>query len=79
MFKFYQMTLLSFGCKIKCLMPEELPKYHKKNVKYSYYVGNGNNRNLVVEIMSKRWWWKEVSSMEDANFVWTQHRIPKLF
>ena len=37
---------------------EKLPKFSRKNKMYTYFVGPGNNRNLIVEKMSKRWWWR---------------------
>lgn len=61
-----------------CLPPTELPRYQKKQICYTYFVGNGNNRALIVEAMSRRWWWKEATRWQDANFVWTQHKIESL-
>ena len=40
--------------------------------KYCYYVGMGNNANLIRSVFRKRLWWKEVDSIDKAQFVWTQ-------
>ena len=58
---------------------EKLPKFSRKNKLYSYYVGPGNNKNLIVEKMSKRWWWRQVATMDSADFVWTQEKVKKIF
>lgn len=42
--------------------------------KFYYYIGGGNNCNLIRSILRKRSWWSEVDSMSKANFVWTQLR-----
>jgi hypothetical protein len=34
-------------------------KTRKNDKKYFYYVGKGNNKNLIVSIFKKRWWWLE--------------------
>jgi hypothetical protein len=58
MIRFYSLVLLSFHCSIIMPEPNDLPKFHRKHVRYSYYVGGGNNRLLITELMEKRWWWK---------------------
>lgn len=30
---------------------------NKNEVKYKYYVGKGNNRQLVKALMKRRFWW----------------------
>ena len=32
-------------------------KESSREGKLKYYVGMGNNRNLIISIMRKRWWW----------------------
>jgi hypothetical protein len=34
-------------------------KYDKKNeIKYEVFIGCGNNKNLIKNVIQKRWWWK---------------------
>lgn len=41
--------------------------------KFKYYVGEGNNGELVVDIMSKRDWWELTESFNTLfNFKWQQ-------
>lgn len=35
---------------------EELLRF-KKPEKYTYYIGKGNNKNLLISLLKKRWWW----------------------
>jgi hypothetical protein len=44
-----------------------------------YFVGVGNNSNLIRSLMKKRFWFEEVSSDREANFVWTQIKLPHLY
>jgi hypothetical protein len=44
-----------------------------------YFVGRGNNSNLIRSLMKKRFWFEEVGSDKEANFVWTQIKLPHLF
>lgn len=44
----------------------------KKAEKYGYFVGKGNNKNLIISLFKKRWWWTEADDMSSAHFVWTQ-------
>ena len=59
-------------------LPKEINKTFYKNwksrVKYTYYVGGGNNANLIRSILRKRGWWSEVDNISNAHFVWTQLR-----
>ena len=48
----------------------------KERQRYTYYIGAGNNGNLVRSLMRKRCWWTEVDSTSKANLVWTQLRLP---
>lgn len=41
-------------------------------------MGHGNNKNLIVSILKKRWWWSESEDMCSSNFVWTQLKIPSI-
>jgi len=43
------MALLSYGC--------FLEDAGIRSGKLKYFVGNGNNRSVVVSILKKRWWW----------------------
>lgn len=49
---------------------------HREKIKYKYYIGSGNNCNLIRSLLRKRGWWSEVDHMNKANFVWTQLKIP---
>ena len=45
-----------------CSLRENIKEYDttiKNKPKYSYYVGKGNNKNLIISILKKRWWWTE--------------------
>ena len=39
-----------------------------------YFIGQGNNSELVKSIMKDRWWWTTAADVNEANFVWTQWR-----
>jgi hypothetical protein len=43
-------------------------------VYFRYYLGEGNNHNLVRSILKKRGWWMETNSVHKAQLVWTQNR-----
>jgi hypothetical protein len=47
MMKFYSHVMLSFHCYPSMIEAGDLPKFQRKNVKYSYFVGGGNNRMLI--------------------------------
>jgi len=51
------LLLTSFGCFLD---------KKASDVKYKYFVGQGNNRNLIVSIMKKRWWWIETNDSASA-------------
>ena len=42
---------------------------------YKYYVGPGNNNQLIAFLMKKRWFWTRVDSWQQADFIWTQHKL----
>lgn len=44
---------------------------------YKFYVGPGNNSDLVAKIIRKRPWWHRVDSARDAHFVWTSTKHKK--
>lgn len=48
MIRFYHIFLLSFACFLPQREAIDLPKFHKKSVKLTYFVGAGNNRQLIV-------------------------------
>jgi len=52
--------------------PSTLPL---KKDKFLFFVGNGNNKNLIRSIMKKRGWWMETENIDAANFVWSQLKI----
>ncbi|CAD8199428.1 unnamed protein product [Paramecium octaurelia] len=41
---------------------------------YYFYVGKGNNGNLLKNLFRQRWWWQEVDTLDlnKVNMVWTQ-------
>ena len=56
--------------------PLEVEEY-KKPVKY--YVGGGNNCNLVKSVLKNRFWLEETNSAQEASFVWTQIKVEEFF
>lgn len=46
---------------------------------YKYYLGKGNNSNLIKQCLSTRWWWTRVSEedIKTANLIWTQWKDKK--
>lgn len=44
---------------------------------YKFYVGPGNNSNLIVRLMRSRPWWSKTDSRKEANFVWTSLKHKK--
>ena len=44
-----------------------------------YYVGAGNNSNLLKSLMKKRFWFEETSKLKNANFAWTQIKVESIF
>jgi tubulin polyglutamylase TTLL1/tubulin monoglycylase TTLL3/8 len=41
---------------------------------YKYFLGKGNNSNLIKQCLSGRWWWTRVAEdeIESAHLIWTQ-------
>lgn len=63
MFNHFYIILSSFGVYLdrseeKNTIEGEI-KNRKIDKKYTYFVGKGNNKNLIVSILKKRWWWTE--------------------
>jgi hypothetical protein len=59
MFNHFSIILYSFGVYLNkndeiCNVNNVIKKNDKK---YLYFVGKGNNKNLIVSIFKKRWWW----------------------
>ena len=77
MLNFFSIFLSSFAVYIE--RPSTLECINssakKKLKKFTYFVGSGNNKNLIVSILKKRWWWTESESMSSADFVWTQLKM----
>jgi hypothetical protein len=46
---------------------------------YKYFLGQGNNSKLIKQVMSTRWWWVRVPSVDanSAHLYWTQWREQK--
>jgi hypothetical protein len=44
--------------------------------KVKYFVGGGNNCNLIKGIMKRRPWFQLTDKAQDAQFVWTQIKLP---
>jgi Tubulin-tyrosine ligase family len=43
-----------------------------KQCQFLYYVGRGNNSELIKELLKRRWWWKQADSSKEAHFLWSQ-------
>lgn len=43
--------------------------------KFLFFVGKGNNAELVKSIIKKRSWWVETDNPLKANLVWSQLKI----
>lgn len=55
--------------------PETLP------LPYKFYVGDGNNSNLIRSLFRRRFWWAQASSKQEEglNFLWTQLKLNSFF
>lgn len=49
--------LNKFGVSYGNIDSIKLPAYNRHISKFKFHVGYGNNRNLVVGVLKKRWWW----------------------
>lgn len=54
----------------------ELSQYE---IPLKFYVGRGNNSNLIKSLMKKRFWFEETTKAKEANFVWTQIKFETIF
>ena len=53
--------------------------YNFKPVKSPrYYIGCGNNHELVRSQFRSRLWWCQTDSMNNANLVWTQWKVSRI-
>lgn len=57
----------------------DMKRPQKTTPKLAVWIGRGNNRNLLVTLFKKRWWWRLADSLEEADLVWTQLKLPELF
>ena len=71
MFNFFSIFLASYGVYVE--HPSTLLPQKKK--KFAYFIGKGNNKNLIISIFKKRWWWTETDTISSADFVWTQLKV----
>lgn len=48
---------------------------------YKFYVGPGNNCNLIKGILKRRFWWNITTNknQDGINFMWTQLKINTYF
>ena len=44
---------------------------------YKFYVGPGNNSELVIKVIRSRPWWSRIDSAREAHFVWTATKHKK--
>ncbi len=47
--------------------------------KIKFYVGPGNNSNLIKGVMRRRPWFALTDKVSEANLVWTQIKVPGYF
>lgn len=83
MFDCLDIILNSYHCYLEAKSEEREDEVEKArgrviNNKYYYFVGSGNNSNLIRSILRKRSWWSETNSMSKANLVWSQLKIPEV-
>ena len=45
---------------------------------YKFYVGPGNNDQLIALLMKRRWYWTRVDTWTQADFIWTQNRVMEI-
>ena len=51
----------------------------QEKVVYKYFVGKGNNSEMIKSLMSARKWWTETLVLTEANFIWTQWKENQVF
>lgn len=49
------------------------------DIKFKYFVGAGNNSNLIKGLMRRRPWFQITEKPQDSHFVWTQIKITSIF
>jgi len=44
---------------------------------YKFFVGEGNNSNLIRGLFRRRFWWAQATSKQEEglNFLWTQLKL----
>jgi tubulin polyglutamylase TTLL1 len=55
----------------------EAPADYETKVKV--YLGKGNNSNLILGLIKRRPWYQITDKYQEANFVWTQIKVPAYF
>lgn len=48
---------------------------------YKFFVGEGNNSNLIRGLFRRRFWWSQAGSKQEEglNFLWTQLKLNSFF
>jgi hypothetical protein len=54
-----------------------IPEEYREKVKF--YVGGGNNSNLIKGLMKRRTWFQLTDKVQEAQFAWTQIKVPSIF
>jgi hypothetical protein len=47
--------------------------------KIKYFIGPGNNSNLIKGIIKRRPWFQLTDKVQEAQLVWTQIKVPTVF
>jgi hypothetical protein len=55
----------------------QIPEEYGEKIKF--FVGSGNNSNLIKGLMKRRPWFQLTDKMQDAQFVWTQIKVSSIF
>ncbi len=64
-----------------CLFVFTPETINNTNQAYKFYVGPGNNCNLIKGVLKRRFWWTVTANKneEGINFMWTQLKINQFF
>lgn len=64
-----------------CLFVFTPETVNNPNQGYKFYVGPGNNCNLIKGVLKRRFWWTITTNKSDdnINFIWTQLKINTFF
>lgn len=64
-----------------CLFVFTPEMVNNPNQGYKFYVGPGNNCNLIKGLFKRRFWWTLTTNKneEGINFIWTQLKINLFF